>query len=139
MKRVRVLLAEDHEAVAGELGALLGSECDVVGTVGDGLSLVDAARSLRPDVIVADVTMPGMDGIEAATRIRREDAGCRIVFVTVHGEHEMVERGFAVGAVGYVLKLAAGDDLLAAVRAAARGARFVSPLLCEGLSNEDRP
>jgi DNA-binding NarL/FixJ family response regulator len=133
--RVRVLLAEDHQAVAEELGALLRSECDVVGMVADGLSLVASARALRPDVIVADITMPTMDGLEAAGRILREDAASRIVFVTVHADPAMVERGFAVGAVGYVLKQAAGEDLLPAVRAAVLGERYVSPLLGEKLAN----
>jgi DNA-binding NarL/FixJ family response regulator len=127
------LLAEDHEAVAVELAALLRTERDVVGVVGDGRSLVEAARWLRPDVIVTDITMPVVDGLAAAAALLRDGGGScgRVVFVTVHADAGMVERGLAVGATGYVLNLLAGDDLLPAIRAAARGERYVSPMLVE--------
>jgi len=129
MARVRVLLAEDHEAVAAELRALLESECDVLATVRDGQSMVAAAALLKPEVIVTDISMPILDGLSAAEALRRAGSPGRIVFVTVHDEQAMVERGFRVGGLGYVLKPAAGEDLLPAVRAAVRGERFVSPTL----------
>jgi DNA-binding NarL/FixJ family response regulator len=129
MARVRVLLAEDHEAVAAELRALLESECDVLATVRDGQSMVAAAALLNPEVIVTDISMPILDGLSAAEALRRAGSSGRIVFVTVHDEPAMVERGFRVGGLGYVLKPAAGEDLLPAVRAAVRGERFVSPML----------
>jgi DNA-binding NarL/FixJ family response regulator len=126
MKRVRVLLAEDHAGVAEQLRGVLELEFEVVAIVGDGPGLVAAAEALRPDVIVTDIAMPGLDGIAAARAIRRADPGARIVFVTVHNDPALVRRGLAAGALGYVLKLAAGDDLLPAVHAVAQGQRYVS-------------
>ena len=92
----------------------------------DGRALVSAAERLSPDVIVSDISMPGLDGIAAAAAILRKNPAARIVFVTVHGDPILVERGLATGALGYVLKVAAGDDLIPAVRAALRGERHVS-------------
>jgi DNA-binding NarL/FixJ family response regulator len=123
MKRARVLLADDHEAVARQLRAVLEPEFEVVATVGDGLALLEAAERLRPDVIVTDVAMPRLDGIAAARELLRRDPGARVVFVTVHGDPALVEQGLAAGALAYVLKHAAGEELLPAVRAALRGER----------------
>ena len=95
----------------------------------DGQALVSAAGQLSPDVIVTDISMPGVDGITAATAILRRNPTARIVFVTVHGDASLVERGLSTGALGYVLKLAAGDELVPAVRAALRSERYVSRAL----------
>lgn len=127
--RPRVLLADDHVDTAKQLSRLLEPEFDVIALVEDGLSLVSAAARLAPDVIVTDISMPGLDGIDAAARILRSDPQARIVFVTVHSEPMLVQRGLAAGALGYVLKDAAGDELVAAVRAALGGTRFVSHAL----------
>jgi DNA-binding NarL/FixJ family response regulator len=124
--RPRVLLADDHDCNSDLLWRLLGAEFDVIGQVRDGVALVNAAEALAPDVIVTDISMPGMDGITAAARILDRDHGARIVFLTVHSEQAVVERGLATGALGYVLKITAGDNLLPAVRAALRGERHVS-------------
>jgi DNA-binding NarL/FixJ family response regulator len=116
--RPRVLLAEDHEAVAAQLRKLLEIECDVVGVVTDGHSLLLAADALFPDIVVSDLTMPGVDGLTAARTILSRHPDMRIVFVTVHDEPAMVRKAFLLGALGYVLKADAGDELLPAVRAA---------------------
>src|SRR5215475_3295353 len=108
-QRVRILLAEDHLAVAEGLRAILEPEFDVIATVGDGHALVTAAATLTPDVIVTDITMPGLDGIAAAGEILRRHPRARIVFVTVHNDAELVQKGLATGALGYVLKLTAGE------------------------------
>lgn len=131
MGRTRVLLAEDHAAVAEELRAVVESECHMVGCVGDGARLVACAARLRPDVIVADISMPVLDGLTAAERLRRSDPASRIVFVTVNADRDVVERAFRIGVLGYVLKLAAGEDLLPAIRAAMRNERYLSPLLAD--------
>ena len=126
MTRARVLLADDHTGNTDLLRRLLQPEFDVIADVQDGHALVTAAEALSPDVIVSDISMPGLDGIAAAVRILRRDPAARIVFVTVHADQLLVERGLATGALGYVLKLVAGDELVPAVRAALRGERHVS-------------
>ena len=126
MYRPRVLLAEDHAETAACLRKLLGVEFDVIASVEDGRALVDATERLSPDAIVADIDMPGVDGIVATTLIRSRDPNARIVLVTVHGESMLVEAGLAAGALGYVLKDTAGDELVAAVHAALGGHQFVS-------------
>jgi DNA-binding NarL/FixJ family response regulator len=125
MGRTRVLLADDHPDNAKLLRELLQGECEVIGAVADGQALIEAADVLAPDVIVTDIGMPRLDGIEAAHEILRRHPGTRIVFVTVHNDPAVVARGMAAGALGYVQKGEAGDDLLPAVRAAARGERHV--------------
>ena len=124
--RARVLLADDHPGNTDLLCGLLQPEFDVVGRVEDGNALVAAAETLSPDVIVTDISMPGLDGITASMVILRRNPAARIVLVTVHRDRILMERGLAAGALGYVLKLTAGDDLLPAVRAALRGERHVS-------------
>ena len=107
---------------------LLQPEFDVIAAVEDGHALVAAAEELDPDVIVTDITMPGLDGIAAASEILRKNPAARIVFVTVHDEAEMVKKGLAMGVLGYVLKLTAGEELVPAIHAALRGEHHVSPL-----------
>ena len=126
MYRPRVLLAEDHAETAERLRKLLRADFDVIASVEDGDALVDAAARLSPDVIVTDIAMPGVDGIEAVTLIRRRNSSVRIVIVTVHSELMLVEAGLAAGALGYVLKDTAGDELIPAVRAALGGHQYVS-------------
>ncbi|HTL29081.1 MAG TPA: response regulator transcription factor [Tepidisphaeraceae bacterium] len=127
--RARVLLADDHPAVLEQLRTLLGHDFDVVACVRDGYGLLGAALVLRPDVVVSDVAMPGMDGIDAVARIHRECPTLPVVLVSVHGEMALVERGLRAGALGYVLKASAGEDLVPAVQAALRGEKHVSPQL----------
>ena len=129
--RLRVLLADDHPETAGQLRTLLVKHFDVIGLVEDGCALVSAAADLAPDVIVADIDMPGLTGFDAAVLIRRRHPDARIVFVTVHEDALMVERGMSVGALGYVLKETAGRELVPAVRAAQAGERYVSRALSE--------
>lgn len=125
-----MLLADDHRATAEQLRKLLLPDFDVVALVEDGRALVGAAAHFSPDVIVADISMPSLDGIDAATLIRRADAKARIVLVTVHDEPILVERALAAGALGYVLKDSAGDELVTAIYAALEGHRYVSRALC---------
>ena len=121
-----MLLADDHAETAEQLRALLQARFDVVEVVGDGNALVSAAARHAPDAIVTDIAMPVCDGIEACGLIRRDNPRACIVFVTVHSEPMLVERGLAAGALGYVLKDAAGDDLVAALEAALDGKRYLS-------------
>ena len=126
MYRPRVLLAEDHAETAERLRKLLRADFDVIALVENGGALVDAAERLSPDVIVTDIAMPGVDGIEAVTLIRRHNPNARIVLVTVHSELMLVEAGLAAGALGYILKDTAGDELIPAVRAALGGDQYIS-------------
>lgn len=126
MSRTRLLLADDHLDTAAQLRDLLQPEFDVIGHVTDGRTLIRDAARLSPDVIVSDISMPELDGITAAARILEWDPLARIIFVSVHADPVLVARGLATGALGYVLKLAAGDDLVPAVHAALRGERHVT-------------
>ena len=128
MSRSRLLLADDHPENAELLRGLLESEFDVIGQVQDGFALVSAAERLSPDVIVSDISMPKMDGISAAAVILGKDPAVRIIFVTVHNDPLLLERSLAAGAMGYVLKLAAGDELIPAVHSALRGERHIGGL-----------
>jgi DNA-binding NarL/FixJ family response regulator len=111
MSRPRVLLAEDHEAVREQLRVLLQADFEVIAAVADGYALVGAAQALRPDVIVTDVAMPGLSGLEAAVRLIATDSAARVIFVSVHTEAALVRRGLEIGAVGYVLKQSAGEGV----------------------------
>jgi DNA-binding NarL/FixJ family response regulator len=135
MNRPRVLLAEDHQAAAEQLRSVLETAFEVVAVVTDGVALVEAAQALRSDAIVTDIAMAVLDGIAATTSILQQNPDARIVFVTVHGEAAIVQRGLAAGALGYVLKQAAGEDLVPAVHAALRGQRYVSLAASAGLSH----
>ena len=132
VSRTRLLLADDHLETAAQLRDLLQPDFDVIAHVTDGCALVRDAAALLPDVIVSDISMPDLDGITAAAKILERDPMARIVFVSVHADPLLVARGLATGALGYVLKLAAGDDLVPAVHAALRGERHVSRCLARG-------
>jgi DNA-binding NarL/FixJ family response regulator len=129
VKLARVLLADDHSAILAHTGRLLGGEFEIVGTVGNGLDLIEAASRLDPDVVVLDITMPGLDGIEAARRLL--DAGCRakLVFFTVHEDPDYVRAGMDAGGAAYVAKARLASDLIPAIHAALAGLFFVSPTL----------
>jgi DNA-binding NarL/FixJ family response regulator len=129
MSRPRLLLADDHTKTRELLCDLLEPDFDVVAQVKDGLALVQTEAQLSPDVIVTDISMPGLDGIAAAAAILRRNPVARIVFVTVNSDVSLVRCGLATGALGYVLKLAAGDDLIPAVHAALRGEQHISQIL----------
>ncbi len=128
-QRPRLLIADHHSDTSRLLRGLLESKYDVIADVRDGYALVRAVESLSPDLIVSDISMPGLDGIAAAAAILRRHPAARIVFVTVNDDVCLMERGLAAGAMGYVLKVSAGDELLPAVCAALRGERFVSESL----------
>lgn len=126
MQRPRIVLAEDHAEIAEQLRALLASEFDVVAVVADGPSLLHAAEVAHPDVVVTDIVMPEMDGIAATAALLGKQPKVRVVLVTVHDEPELMERGQAAGALGFVSKHRAGYELIPAVKAVLRGERYVS-------------
>lgn len=129
MNRPRVLLADDHRLVAEALKGLLAEEFDLVGVVEDGRAMVEAARTLRPDVIVADITMPNLNGIDALVQLKRSNPDVRMVFLTMHRDATYARRALDAGALGFVLKHSAPAELTLAVRAALQGRAFITPVL----------
>jgi len=127
MDSPRVVLAEDHAPIAEQLRKLLEPEFDVVAMVTDGHGLLQAEEDFRPDVIVTDIVMPGLDGIAATVALLARRPDTRVVLVTVHDDAELTERGYAAGALAHISKHSAGHELVPAVRAAMRGERYVSP------------
>lgn len=128
MARPRVLVADNHLPLLNAATALLRIDFDVVGTATDGEMLVAEALRLRPNVIVADITMPGMNGIDAIRQLRKSDLRVSAVFLTVYSEVEFLEICLAEGALGYVLKTRMKSHLIPAVRAALAGRSYISPL-----------
>ena len=124
---VRVLLADDSPSMLQAARLILEPEFQVVGTVDDGQAVLEAMESLNPDVIILDISMGLMNGLEAARLLTRIGSKAKIVFLTVHKDQEFVEEAFSAGAVGYVIKPRLGTDLLVAVRNALMGHTFVSP------------
>jgi DNA-binding NarL/FixJ family response regulator len=124
--RARVVVADDHRPLLDRVVKTLAHEFSVVATVSDGRQLVDAEAELHPDVLVVDVCMPGMSGLEAAACIRRRGSQVPVVCLTAYEEDEMVEAAWAAGILGYVTKASLAADLVPAVRAALEGRRFVS-------------
>jgi DNA-binding NarL/FixJ family response regulator len=129
----RVLLADDHRIVAEGLRNLLAADFEIIGTVEDGEALVNAARELAPDVIVADVSMPGLNGIEALKLLKAENDKTKLVFLTMHTEVAYARRALEAGACGFVLKHCAPEELVLAVRAALLGQCFITPALAAKL------
>lgn len=129
MSRPRVLLADDHRMVAEGVKRLLEEEFELVAVVDDGRQLVESAGRLRPDVIVADITMPHLNGIEALVVMKRDNPDVRVVFLTMHKDAAYARRALEAGARGYVLKHSAQTELFLAVRAALDGKTFISPTL----------
>lgn len=120
--------------VAEGLRSLLGEEFDVVGVVEDGDDLVSATLEIAPDVIVADISMPRLNGLDALSRLKASDPAVRVVFLTMHTEVAYARRALAAGAAGYVLKHAAASELVAALRAALAGETFVSPSIARSVT-----
>jgi DNA-binding NarL/FixJ family response regulator len=127
--RIRLVLADDNPAVLGRATGVLGSEFDVVGTAADGQSALDLARRLEPEVLILDISMPALGGIEVAEQLRQEGSPAHMVFLTIHEDPDYAYAAFAAGGLGYVLKARMASDLDRAIRLALAGRRFVSPPL----------
>ena len=126
---MRIILADDHPDMLAVVAKLLETLFDVVGMVGDGESLLEAASDLQPDVLVLDISMPVITGIEAARRLKKSGNAARIVFLTVHEDPDFVRASLAAGAFGYVVKPRVATDLVVAIREALAGRIFISPPL----------
>lgn len=135
MNRPRVLLADDHRMLSDGLKSLLADDFDLVGIVEDGLALVATARELRPDVIVADISMPHLSGIDAAIELRKDNPEIKIVFLTMHLDPAYARRALEAGARGFVVKHAAAAELVLAINAALKDQTYVTPAVAGGVLN----
>jgi DNA-binding NarL/FixJ family response regulator len=129
MTRPRVLIADDHKIVVEGLKRLLEPDFDIAGVVENGRELVAAVEKLDPDVIIADISMPMLNGIEAVHQIKKAHEHIKVVFLTMHADVAYAARAFRAGASGYVLKHSAPDELVTAIREALRGRTYVTPLI----------
>ncbi len=129
MSKPRVLLADDHKIVLEGLRGILDPEFEIVGAVEDGRTLLAEAKRLTPDVVVADISMPGLNGIDAARQIRKMDERIKIVFLTMHADVSYAAGGFDAGACGFVLKHSAPQELITAIWEAMRGHTYVTPMI----------
>lgn len=127
MARIRVLLADDHLDFLAVAARLLETEYDIVKTVSDGQAVVEETSKLEPDLVVLDITMPVLNGITAARRLRAAGFKGRMVFLTVHGDADYVRAAVAAGAQGFVVKCRIASDLLLALREVLAGRQFFSP------------
>lgn len=131
--RPRVVLADDHLLLAKSLERFLEESFEVVGTVGDGKALLEVAAAERPDVIVCDISMPELDGLEATRRLVSEDPEVRVVMLSMHADVAHVKGAFRAGASGYLTKSAAPDELVTALREVLQGRCYLSPAATKGL------
>jgi DNA-binding NarL/FixJ family response regulator len=131
MLGTRVILADDHTLVLDALRKLLEPEFEVVGTFADGRALVDAARKLKPDVIVLDIGMPMMNGLNAGQRLKRLMPSVKLIYLTMNQDQDMAAEAFRLGANGYLLKNSAASELVDAIRQVVRGGSYVTPLMTE--------
>ena len=130
VRRSTILLADDHAIVTEGLARLLRDhDFDVVGAVGDGQALLDAAKRLRPDVIVTDLSMPGLSGLDVLARLKAEGVESKVIVLTMHKDADLATVAMRGGASGFLLKDSAGDELLAAIRQVLQGGVYLAPAL----------
>jgi DNA-binding NarL/FixJ family response regulator len=144
MRRPQVLIADDHTIVMEGLVSLLKDEFEVVGAVTDGNLLVDAAKRLRPDVIVTDISMPGLSGLEVLPRLKSDHIDSRVIVLTMHNDAELAARAMQAGASGFLLKHSAGEELVTAIRQVLQGRIYLTPAVTRDVmarmaSRGDRP
>ncbi len=130
---ISVVLADDHTVVAEGLAALLKDEFHLLGTVRDGRALLEASERLLPDVIVTDISMPGLNGLDAIRQIRALRPQAKIIVLTMHAEPDLAVQAFRAGASGYVLKNSAGEELANAIREVAEGRSYLTPLIAKDM------
>ena len=133
MSATRVLLADDHTLLLGAFEKLLSAECEIVGTVTDGRELVSAAQRLKPEVIVLDIGMPLLNGLEAGRQIKQVLPATKLVYLTMNEDSDLAAEAFRAGASAYLLKRSATSELLTAIREVTRGRSYVTPLVTAGL------
>jgi DNA-binding NarL/FixJ family response regulator len=133
MAKPRVILADDHTLILEAFEKLLAPECDIVARVTDGRALIEAVKEHRPDIVVLDLGMPLLNGLDAARQIKQNDKTVRLVFVTMNEDPDIAAEAFRAGGSAYLLKRSAGSELLTAIREAMRNRSYVTPLVTEGM------
>jgi DNA-binding NarL/FixJ family response regulator len=133
MSKPRVIIADDHTMLVEAFEKLLAPECDVVAKVADGRALLTAVNELKPDVVVLDLSMPLLNGLDAARQIKQTHPSVRLVFVTMNEDPDLAAQAFRIGGAAYLLKRSAGSELLTAIREAMRHRSYVTPLVTEGM------
>src|SRR5215467_7414339 len=133
MKRITVLLADDHDMLIEGLVHMLRRDFDVVGVAHDGRAMIEIAKEKRPDVIVTDISMPNLNGIDAARMLRQDIPSIKILFLTMHSDLPLVGEAFRAGASGFVLKSCDPSELVKAINSIAKGSTYITPLLAEDL------
>ena len=133
MRRPRVLLADDHTLLLDAFAKLLEPECDVVGTVADGRALLAAAEELKPDVVVLDIAMPLLNGLDAGRQLKKALPDVKLIFLTMNQDPAIAAEAFRAGASGYLLKTSAGSELVKAIEEAMSGRSYVTPLITQDL------
>ena len=143
MIRPRVLLADDHRLLREAFAQLLAPTCDVAGTVADGRALLDAASVLRPDIVVLDIAMPLLNGMDAARQLKRALPHVKVIFLTVSEDPDLAAEAFQCGASAFLLKNSAASELSLAIQEVMHGRSYVTPLATRGmvssLLHEDKP
>ncbi len=133
MAKPRIIIADDHTLLVEAFEKLLAPECDVVAKVGDGRALLAAVREHRPDAVVLDLSMPLLNGLDAARQIKQTNPSIRLIFVTMNEDPDLAAEAFRAGGSAYLLKRSAGTELLTAIREAMKGRSYVTPLVTEGM------
>jgi DNA-binding NarL/FixJ family response regulator len=133
MDRPRVLLADDHRMLREAFAQLLESSCEIVGAVGDGRALLTAAEELKPDIVVVDIGMPLLNGLDATRQLKRAMPDLKIIILTINEDPDLAAEAFRAGAASYLLKNSAASELLLAIEEAMRGQSYVTPLVAKGL------
>jgi DNA-binding NarL/FixJ family response regulator len=133
MSAPRVLLADDHALLLGAFEKLLADECEIVGQVSDGRALVAAAERLKPDLVILDISMPLLNGLDAGRQIKQKLRNTKLIFLTMNEDADLAAEAFRAGASGYVLKRSAASELVTAIREVMQGRSYVTPLVTEGL------
>lgn len=144
MKKPTVILADDHTLVLEGFRRLLETHCELLATVGDGHALLRAVTQHRPNIVILDISMPVMNGIEAARALQAQFPSTKLLFVTMHADPAYIRAAFQAGASGYILKQSLGDELTQALQTVLRGHTYVTPLIAKDvvdgmLNNDKRP
>lgn len=135
MYRPKVLIAEDYALLREAFQTLLEQECEVVGSVADGRALLDVTPTLKPDIILLDIMMPLLNGLEAGHQLKRLMPTVKLVFLTINEDPDIARRAFRMGASGYLLKHCAGSELSQAIREVMGGKRYITPLITQGMGD----